>query len=132
MVSVSEVLEGEDGVEVDRRIVVFMERKGKRNIFIKLKHFVGNGGGDVQKDKDFITLTDVGAIDLEKVLGLIRNKVNIVVASRILSSIKNYLELGFGKEGNCKALVLELLEGVKEDGDAAVHGSDSFVENCVN
>jgi len=55
-----------------------------------------------------------------------------VVASRILSSIKNYLELGFGKEGNCKALVLELLEGVKEDGDAAVHGSDSFVENCVN
>ena len=132
MVSVSEVLEGENGVEVDRGIVVFMERKGKRNILIKLKHFVGNGGWNVQEDKDFITLTDVGAIDLEKVLGLIRNKVNIVVASRILSSIKNYLELGFGKEGNCKALVLELLEGVKEDGDAAVHGSDSFVENCVN
>ena len=132
MVSVSEVLEGEDGVEVDRGIVVFMERKGKRNIFIKLKHFVGNGGGNVQEDKDFITLTDVGAIDLEKVLGLIRNKVNIVVASRILSSIKNYLELGFGKEGNCKALVLELLEGVEEDGDAAIHGSDSFMKDCVN
>jgi hypothetical protein len=75
-----------------------MERKGERNIFIKLKHFVRNGGWNVQEDKDFITLTDVGAIDLEKVLGLIRNKVNIVVASRILSSIKNYLELGFGKE----------------------------------
>ena len=132
MGSVGEVLEGDDGVEVDRGIVVFMERKGKRNIFIKLKHFVGNGGWDVQKDKDFITLTDVGTIDLEKVLGLIRNEVNIVVTSRILSSIKNYLELGFGKEGNCEALVLELLEGVKEDGDAAVHGSDSFVENCIN
>ena len=47
MVSVSEVLEGEDGVEVDRGIVVFMEGKGERNIFIKLKHFVGNGGGNV-------------------------------------------------------------------------------------
>ena len=69
---------------------------------------------------------------MEKVLGLVRNKVNIVVKSRVFSSIKNYLELGFGKEGNCKALVLELLEGVKEDGDVAVHGSDSFVENCVN
>jgi hypothetical protein len=132
MGSVGEVLEGDDGVEVDRGIVVFMERKGKRNIFIKLKHFVGNGGWNVQEDKDFITLTDVGAIDLEKVLGLIRNKVNIVVASRILSSIKNYLELGFGKEGNCKALVLELLEGVEEDGDAAIHGSDSFMKDCVN
>ena len=132
MGSVGEVLEGDDGVEVDRGIVVFMERKGKRNIFIKLKHFVGKGGWNVQEDKDFITLTDVGAIDLEKVLGLIRNKVNIVVASRILSSIKNYLELGFGKEGNCKALVLELLEGVEEDGDAAIHGSDSFMKDCVN
>jgi hypothetical protein len=69
---------------------------------------------------------------LEKVLGLIRNEVNIVVKSRVFGSIKNYLELGFGKEGNCEALVLELLEGVKEDGDAAVHGSDSFVENCIN
>ncbi len=69
---------------------------------------------------------------MEKVLGLIRNKVDIVVTSRILSSIKNYVALGFGKEGNCEALVLELLEGVKEDGDAAVHGSDSFVKNCVN
>jgi hypothetical protein len=69
---------------------------------------------------------------LEKVLGLVRNKVNIVVTSRILSSIKNYLELGFGKEGNCKALVLELLEGVEEDRDAAIHGSDSFMKDCVN
>ena len=69
---------------------------------------------------------------MEKVLGLIRNEVNIVVKSRVFGSIKNYLELGFGEEGNCEALVLELLEGVKEDGDAAVHGSDSFVENCVN
>jgi hypothetical protein len=65
-------------------------------------------------------------------LGLIRNEVNIVVKSRVFGSIKNDLELGFGKEGNCEALVLELLEGVKEDGDAAVHGSDSFVENCIN
>jgi hypothetical protein len=47
MGSVGEVLEGDDGVEVDRGIVVFMERKGKRNIFIKLEHFVGNGGGNV-------------------------------------------------------------------------------------
>ncbi len=86
----------------------------------------------MEEDKDFITLTDVGTIDLEEVLGLIRNKVDIVVASRILSSIKNYVELGFGKEGNCEALVLELLEGVKKDGDAAVHGSNSFVENCIN
>ncbi len=132
MFSVGEVLEGDDGVEVNRRIVVFTERKGKRNIFIKGKHFVGNSSWNVQEDKDFITLLDVGTIDLEKVLGVIRNKVNIVVTSRVLSSIKNYLELGFGKEGNCKALVLEFLEGVKEDGDAAVHGSDSFVENCVN
>jgi hypothetical protein len=103
MFSVGEVLEGDDGVEVNRRIVVFMERKGKRNIFIKGKHFVGNGSWNVQEDKDFITLTDVGTIDLEKVLGLIRDKVNIVVKSRVFSSIKNYLELGFGKEGNCKA-----------------------------
>ena len=132
MCSVGEILEGDDGVEVGRGIVVFMERKGERNIFIKLKHFVGNGGWNVQEDKDFITLTDVGTIDLEKVLGLVRNKVNIVVTSRILSSIKNYLELGFGKEGNCKALVLELLEGVEEDGDAAIHGSDSFMKDCVN
>jgi hypothetical protein len=55
---------------------------------------------------------------LEEVLGVVRNKVNIVVASRVLSSIKNYLELGFGEEGNCKALVLELLEGVEEDGSS--------------
>ncbi len=81
----------------------------------------------MQEDKDFITLTNIGSVDLEKVLGVIRDKVNIVVASRILSSIKNYLELGFGEEGNGKALVLELLEGVEEDGDAAVLGSDSFM-----
>jgi hypothetical protein len=86
----------------------------------------------VQEDKDFITLTNIGSVDLEKVLGVIRDKVNIVVASRILSSVKNYLELGFREEGNGKALVLELLEGVEEDGDAAVHGSDSFMEDCVN
>jgi hypothetical protein len=132
MFSVGEVLEGDDGVEVIRRVSVFMERKGKRNIFIEGKHFVGNGCWNVQEDKDFITLTDVGSINLEEVLRVIRNKVNVVVTSRILSSIKNYLELGFGKEGNCKALVLELLEGVKEDRDAAVHGCDSFMENCVN
>ncbi len=47
MCSVGEVLEGDDGVEVDRGIVVFMEREWERNIFIKLKHFVGNGGGNV-------------------------------------------------------------------------------------
>ncbi len=86
----------------------------------------------MQEDKDFITLTNIGSVDLEKVLGVIRDKVNIVVASRILSSVKNYLELGFREEGNGKALVLELLEGVEEDGDAAVHGSDSFMEDCVN
>ncbi len=132
MFSVGKVLEGEDGVEVKRRVSVFTERKGERYIFIEGKHFIGNGGGDVQEDKDFVTLTNIGSVDLEKVLGVIRNKVNIVVASRILSSIKNNLELGFGEEGNGKALVLELLEGVKEDGDAAVHGSDSFMEDCVN
>jgi hypothetical protein len=132
MFSVGEVLEGDDGVKVNRRVSVFTERKGKRYIFIEGKHFVGNGSWNVQEDKDFITLTDVGSVDLEEVLGVIRNKVNIVVTSRILSSIKNYLELGFRKEGNCKALVLELLEGVKEDGDAAVHGCDSFMEDCVN
>ncbi len=132
MFSVGEVLEGDDGVEVNRRVCVFMERKGERYIFIEGKHFVGNGGWNVQEDKDFITLTNIGSVDLEKVLGVIRNKVNIVVASRILSSIKNYLELGFGEEGNGKALVLELLEGVEEDRDAAVHGSDSFMEDCVN
>ena len=69
---------------------------------------------------------------MEKVLGLIRNEVNIVVKGRVFGSIKNYLELGFGKEGNCKAVVLELLEGVEEDGDAAIHGSDSFMKDCVN
>jgi hypothetical protein len=47
MCSAGEVLEGDDGVEVDRGIVVFVERKWKRNIFIKLKHFVGNGGENV-------------------------------------------------------------------------------------
>ncbi len=47
MCSVGEVLEGDDGVEVDRGIVVFMEREWQRNIFINLKHFVGNGGGNV-------------------------------------------------------------------------------------
>ncbi len=36
---------------------------------------------------------------------------------------------GFKEKGR---KVLELLEGVKEDGDAAVHGSDRFVKNCVN
>jgi hypothetical protein len=132
MFSVGDVLEGDDGVEGNRRIFIFTERKGERYIFIEGKHFVGNRGWNVQEDKDFITLRDVGSVDLKEVLRVIRNKVNIVVASRILSSIKNYLELGFGKEGNCKALVLELLEGVKEDGDAAVHGSDSFMEDCVN
>ncbi len=35
MCSVGEVLEGDDGVEVDRGIVVVMERKGKRIISIK-------------------------------------------------------------------------------------------------
>jgi hypothetical protein len=132
MVSVGEVLEGDDGVEVNRRVSVFTERKWERNILIEGKHFIGNGGWNVQEDKDFITLTDVGSVNLEEVLGVVRNKVNIVVTSRILSSIKNYLELGFGKERYCEALVLELLEGVKEDGDAAVHGSDSFMEDCVN
>jgi hypothetical protein len=132
MFSVGEVLEGDDGVEINRRVFVLTERKGERYIFIEGKHFVGNGGGNVQEDKDFITLTNIGSVDLEKVLGVIGNKVNIVVASRILSSIKNYLELGFGEEGNGKALVLELLEGVEEDGDAAVHGSDTFMEDCVD
>jgi hypothetical protein len=132
MVSVGEVLEGDDGVEVNRRVPVFTEREWERYILIEGKHFIGNGGWNVQEDKDFITLTDVGSVNLEEVLGVVRNKVNIVVTSRILSSIKNYLELGFGKERYCKALVLELLEGVKEDGDAAVHGSDSFMEDCVN
>ncbi len=47
MCSVGKVLEGDDGVKVDRGIVVFMERKGKRDIFIKLKHFVGNGSWNV-------------------------------------------------------------------------------------
>jgi hypothetical protein len=132
VVSVGKVLEGEDGVEVNRGVLVFMERKGERNVFIKRKHFVRNGGRDVQEDEDFITLADIGGVDLEKVLGVVRDKVDIVVASRILSSIKNYLKLGFCKEGNCKALVLELLEGIEEDGNAAVHGSNSFVEDCIN
>ncbi len=35
MFSVCEVLEGDDGVEVNGRIGVFMERKGERNILIK-------------------------------------------------------------------------------------------------
>ncbi len=47
MCSVGEILEGDDGVEVDRGIVVFREGKGERNIFIKLKHFVGHGGWNV-------------------------------------------------------------------------------------
>jgi hypothetical protein len=132
MVSVGEVLEGDDGVEVNRRVSVFTERKGERYIFKEGKHFIRNGGWNVQEDEDFITLTDVGSVNLEEVLGVVRNEVNIVVTSRILSSIKNYLELGFRKERNCKALVLELLEGVKEDGDVAVHGSDSFMEDCIN
>ena len=132
MVSVGKVLEGEDGVEVNRGVLVFMERKGERNVFIKRKHFVRNGGRDVQEDEDFITLADIGGVDLEKVLGVVRDKVDIMVASGILGSIKNYLKLGFRKEGNCKALVLELLEGIEEDGNAAVHGSNSFVEDCVN
>jgi hypothetical protein len=51
---------------------------------------------------------------------------------RVLGSIENYLELGFGKEGDSKALVLELLEGVKEDRDASVRGSYGFMQNCVN
>jgi hypothetical protein len=128
MFSVGEVLEGDDGVEVsERRIFIFTKRKWKRYIFIKRKHFVRSGSWNVQENKDFITLADIGSVDLEEVLGVVRNKVNIVVASRVLSSIKNYLELGFGEEGNCKALVLELLEGVEEDRDAAVHGSDGFM-----
>jgi hypothetical protein len=59
----------------------------------------------VKENKNFITLTDIGSVDLEEVLGVIRNKVNFVVASRVLSSIKNYLELEFGEEGDRKALV---------------------------
>jgi hypothetical protein len=47
MFSVGEVLEGDDGVEVNGRIVGFTERKGKRYIFIKGKHFVGNCGWNV-------------------------------------------------------------------------------------
>ncbi len=60
-------------------------------------------------------------------MGVIRDECNIKVAGGVLGSIENYLELAFGQEGNSKALVLELLEGVKENGDAAVHGGNSFV-----
>ncbi len=55
-----------------------------------------------------------------------------MVAGRVLGGIENYLELGFGKEGDSKALVLELLECVKEDGYAVAHGSYSFVQNWLN
>ncbi len=44
MFSVGKVLEGNDGVEVDRRIVVLTERKGKRNIFIKEGEIVNEDG----------------------------------------------------------------------------------------
>ncbi len=86
----------------------------------------------MKENQDFVTLTDVGSVDLEEDLGAIRNKFNIKVAGRVLGSIKNYLELGFGKEGDSRVLVLELLKGVKEDRDTVVHGGDSFVQNCVN
>ncbi len=60
-------------------------------------------------------------------MGVIRDECNIKVAGGVLGSIKNNLELAFGQEGNSKVLVLELLEGIKEDGDAAVHGGYGFV-----
>ncbi len=47
MVSVGEVLEGDDGVEVNWRVSVFTERKWERNILVEGKHFVGNGGRNV-------------------------------------------------------------------------------------
>jgi hypothetical protein len=81
----------------------------------------------MKENKDFITLADIGHVDLEEVLGVVRNKVNIMVSGRVLGSVENYLELGFGKERDSKALVLELLEGVKEDGDTVVHGGNGFV-----
>ena len=98
----------------------------------RAKNGTGSGSGSGNKNLPFMTvmIDGNGARGVDR--DVVRNKVNIVVASRVLSSIKNYLELGFGEEGNCKALVLELLEGVKEDGDAAVHGSDSVMEDCVN
>ncbi len=86
----------------------------------------------MEEDEDFVALTDIGSVDLEEVLGAVRNEVNVKVAGRVLCSIKNYLELGFRKERDSKALVLELLEGVKEDGNTVIHGGDSLVQNCIN
>ncbi len=128
MFGVGEVLEGEDGVEVgEGRIRVFTEREWESSLFVQGKHFISCSSRDVKENEYFIALTDIGGINLEKVLGFVRDKVNIKVAGRVLGSIKDNLELTFGKEGNSKALVLEFLQGIKEDGDAVVHGSYCFV-----
>ncbi len=92
MFVVGKILEGEDGVEVGQRtIVILVERKWERNIFIQGKHFISSGSRDVQEDEDFVTLMDIRSVDLEKVLGVTRDEFNIKVASGVAGSIKNDL-----------------------------------------
>jgi hypothetical protein len=122
---VGKVLKGEDGVGFGQgRVRVFMEWERDRYIFVEGEHFINGSSGDVEENKDFVTSTDIERVDLEEVLGFVRDKFNIEVAGRILGSRKDNLKLTFGKERNSKALVLELLQGVKEGGDVVVHGSD--------
>ncbi len=125
MFGVGKVLKGEDGVGFGQgRVRVFMEWERDRYIFVEGEHFINGSSGDVEENKDFVTSTDIERVDLEEVLGFVRDKFNIEVAGRILGSRKDNLKLTFGKERNSKALVLELLQGVKEGGDVVVHGSD--------